>query len=329
MMFKELEGKKRLLMEAELVPIQGDRFQPTGFPDIGAGTYQLPNGTRMLLVESAQSVANRLEEAILGPDNELMDELNGLSYVRAQLSGASDTTTNSLIEAHRINSPYIITNKDFQERFVEAAEYEANKPIDWRKVAGALFRYDVNSLLHGVFLANLKKGKIKIKVPRAISGFIEARNAREVVSGGVKFNHIDPTGTLRAKEYDDEDVYGNVLYQREEYAAEEITAYFNLDLGLIKSYHLGNDARDLLIALALFKIRTFLEKGTRLRTACDLKLNDKLRATEPQAFQIPEKDKLLEKLKEKINACKPLFSDPPVTEINCETVLKEKKEQNQ
>lgn len=28
----------RLLIEAELVPVQGSRFQPTGFPDLGAAT---------------------------------------------------------------------------------------------------------------------------------------------------------------------------------------------------------------------------------------------------------------------------------------------------
>jgi len=320
-MFRELEGAKRLLMEAGLTPVQGDRFQPTGFPDIGAGTYQLPDGTRMLLVESAQSVANRLEKTILGADNELIKELNGLSYIRSNLTGAGDTTTNSLIEAHRINSPYIITDSGFQERFVEASGYEKNKPIDWRKVAKALFRYDVNSLLHGVFLANLGDGRIKM--PRAVSGFIEAKNAREVVSGGVKFNYIDPTGKLRAKEHD-KDVYGNVPYQREEYTAEDITAYFNVDLGLIESYDLGRDGTDLLIGLSLFKIRTFLEEGTRLRTACDLGLKDELVVTEPGAFKAPQRAELQAFLKEKIDACKSLFAEPPVTVIECETVLKEK-----
>src|SRR5207253_6245313 len=37
------------------------RFQPTGFPDLGAATYDGPEGKKMLLVESAQSMANRLE----------------------------------------------------------------------------------------------------------------------------------------------------------------------------------------------------------------------------------------------------------------------------
>ena len=60
--FSSLEKQPRLLIEAELTPVQGDRFQPTGFPDLGAATYKRPDGTPMLLVESAQSMANRLEE---------------------------------------------------------------------------------------------------------------------------------------------------------------------------------------------------------------------------------------------------------------------------
>ena len=56
-----LDAAPRLLIEAELAPLQGTRFQPTGFPNLGAATYKAPNGVDMLLVESAQSVANRLE----------------------------------------------------------------------------------------------------------------------------------------------------------------------------------------------------------------------------------------------------------------------------
>jgi CRISPR-associated protein Csb1 len=309
-------------MEVEFSPVQGERFQPTGFPDLGGATYQLADGTRMLLVESAQSMANRLENMIVGPDNELLKDLTGLSYIRVRLTGGTETTSNSLIEAHRLNSPYIISDEGFKEDFKKAAEYESKKPINWQKVARALFKYDVNSLLHGAFLANLEDGRIK--VARSVSAFIEARNVREVVSGGVKNNPIDPTGTLRAKTYG-KDVYGNVPYQRFEYTAESIRGYFNLDLGLLRSYDLGQDAFDLLVSLALYKIRSFLSEGTRLRTACDLKVKGELKTTEPPGISLPTREGLLKGLKEKINSCKPMFEDPPVTEITTETVVKKEK----
>ncbi|MCP4691175.1 MAG: type I-U CRISPR-associated protein Cas7 [Desulfobacterales bacterium] len=330
-MFEELADGKRLLIEVGLEPAQGDRFQPTGFPDLGAAVYSLADGSRMLLVESAQSMANRLESAVIGPDNELIEELAGLSYIRAHLTGDADVWTNSLIEAHRINSPYIISDKSFQTEFMKSAAYARQKPLDWRKVALAMFRFDVNSLLHGAFLANLGDGRVKMA--RAVTGFIEAKNVREAVSGGVKNNMIDPTGKLRAKE-DNRDVYGNVPYQKVEYTAEEITAYFNLDIGLLKSYALDEGAGSavekdapfhLLAALGLFKIRTFLENGARLRTACDLKVKGELKVTEPDGFIIPSAGELLEILHEKIEACKPLFADPPVTVIDTPTVIKKSK----
>lgn len=55
----------RELFDVELMPAAGSRFQPTGFPDIGAAVFQRPSGESgwvdCLLVESAQSMANRLE----------------------------------------------------------------------------------------------------------------------------------------------------------------------------------------------------------------------------------------------------------------------------
>ncbi len=325
-MFENLKNANRLLMEAELIPVQGSRFQPTGFPDIGAATYQLPDETWMLLVESAQSVANRLEATIIGTDNDLIKELSGLPYIRVNMNGDSSAKTNSLMEAHRINSPFIISDPAFQESFVKMADYAKAKPLDWQKIAKAVFHYDPNAVLHGVFLANLGDGRIKMS--RAITGFIEAKGIKEVVSGGVKNNPIDPTGKLRAKAYD-KDVYGNVPYQRVEYTAEQIKAYFNLDIGLLRSYALGDHAFDLLVGLALFKIRRFLKNGARLRTACDFKVNGELICTEPTGFKVPTEGTLIEKLTADIKACQDLFAKPSITEISTNVVWKVKEDKRE
>ena len=61
MNLEPLKNQPRLLLKAALRPIQGTRFQPTGFPDLGAPADDGPDGKKMLLVESAQSMANRLE----------------------------------------------------------------------------------------------------------------------------------------------------------------------------------------------------------------------------------------------------------------------------
>jgi CRISPR-associated protein Csb1 len=267
-----------------------------------------------------------MEQSILGPDNEIDPAFKGISYVRAELNGSTNTFTNSLIEAHRINSPFIISNAEFQEQFMEDASYRKQMPIDWRKIASALFKYDMNSLLHGVFLANLGDGRIKVQ--RAVTGYIEATNVNEVVSGGVKNNAIDPTGTLRAENYD-KDVYGNVPYHRVEYSAERITAYFNMDLALLRSYELGESAFNLLVSLALYKICSFLGNGMRLRTACDLKRIGEINVKSPDGWTFPEGETLRSAISELIPKCQDLFAKPPVTELKTKVKIKEKKEESE
>lgn len=325
MNFKDLEGSPRLLMEIELEPIQGDRFQPTGFADLGAAVYQGPNNRRMLLVESAQSVANRLEQTCLdGSGPRIAGELEGLPYIHVKLTGKVETETSSLVEAHRINSPYIISNENFKNNFKEKAGYIRGLPLNWKKIAAALFHYDPNALIHGAFMANLEDGRIK--VPRALTGFIEAEGVREAASGGVKNNLLDPTGTIRAENYD-KNVYGNVPYHRMEYTADRIMAYFNFDLALLDGYGLEPEARDLLVALGLYKITRFLSSGLRLRTACDLKPKGAAKLIAPAGFVMPDEEILLSSVQDNIKACasKHLFADPSVTEIITKVVLKETK----
>jgi CRISPR-associated protein Csb1 len=321
-MFESLKSVPRLLLEQELRPVQGDRFQPTGFADLGAADYRLHDGRRMLLVESAQSVANRLEQSCLsgtGPD--IAPELAGLPYVKSRLQGASSAETSSLVEAHRINSPFIVTDAAFQAEFLRLSGYEKGKPLDWKRAAAAIFHFDPNALLHGVFMANLLDGRMRF--PRALTGFVEASDVVEAVSGGVKNNPLDPTGKIRAKNYD-KDVYSNVPYPRIEYTAACIKAYFNLDLALISGYGLPEPACELLIALALFKVRRFLASGLRLRTACDLRPVRELDVIAPSGFVMAGEAALLAEVQNRIRACTQagLFADPPVTVIECPVVLK-------
>jgi len=322
-MIDALNGCARLLLRQELKPVQGDRFQPTGFADLGAAVYETATGTRVVLVESAQSMANRMEAVCLdGSGPEIMEALAGLPYVRVKLTGVVESATSSLIEAHRINSPYIITDEGFRAAFVQASGYAKGRPLDWKRIAAAVLRYDVNALLHGVFMANLEDGRVRL--PRAITGFIEARDVREAVSGGVKNNPLDPAGKIRAKGYD-KDVYGNVPYARVEYTAREIAAYFNLDVALIRGYGLPEVATRLLLGLALYKIRRFLNIGLRLRTACDFRTEGPLEAQTPAGFQVPEEAALLEHVQRGIRECASagLFADPPVTELTTDCVTKE------
>jgi CRISPR-associated protein Csb1 len=105
-----LDNHHDLLFEIPLRARQGHRFQPTGFPDLGAAEFDTPSG-RSLLVESAQSMANRLE-AVCWDDgaDELIEPLRGLSHVRVLRDNSY--LTSSVTDSHRLNSPYILESKD-------------------------------------------------------------------------------------------------------------------------------------------------------------------------------------------------------------------------
>jgi CRISPR-associated protein Csb1 len=315
-----LKQTPRILFEAQLASAQGDRFQPTGFADIGAAEYTRPDvdgtsGVQMLLVESAQSVANRLEKTCLDGDGPGIDaELTGLPYLLARLEGATSEPllTSSLVEPHRLASPYFLRS-EFKETLSSEMAYTGKGPLNWKRIYGVLFKYDPNCLIHGVFLSLLGDGRVR--VARALSGFIEAENAKQVVSGGVKNSPVDPKGEIQVEGKEHESgVYSNVPYSRTEYVAEKITAFFNLDLGQIRSYDLGDAGTRLLTALALLKVRRFLASDLRLRTACNLVLKGEVSATAPKGVSLPEESELLGEVKNLIAQCKQQFSDPAVTE---------------
>ena len=313
--FSALKETPRLLIEAELRPLQGMRFQPTGFPNLGAATYQAPDGTDMLLVESAQSIANRLE-AVCWDEvaDDWVEPLKGLPVVKV-VDKDKKSLTNSVLEAHRLNSPYIANSEWFTETLRQKIGHnkDAACPVDMRgKVFPALLKYDPNSLIHGIFLEKIAG---VIRTPRALSGFIEAQNVQVASSGGVKNDRVDATG--KSAGGGASEGYGNVPFSRDEYSAQKIIAYFNLDLAQIRAFGLGEEVEHLLIALSLFKIHKFLETGLRLRTACDLEHGEISVTCPKQGFTLPELSKLEEDLPGLVAAVteKKKFADPAITKV--------------
>lgn len=292
-----IEGMHQLLFNIPLSPVQGNLFQPTGFPDLGAATYETESGTS-LLVESAQSMANRLELTCWDEANQtLISELTGLSYVRV-LNKDKKYLTSSIFEAHRLNSPYILESKDrsFFEKLKAELGAMADGPIDRRKLAETLLRYDAGSLLHGVFLAKKELAGGRLRIARAVSAFIEADGVRVAASGGVKNDHINPSG-------DTSKGFGNVPFHRDEYTARNITLYANIDLAQIAGYGLPKEATRLLVLLALFKLRSLLDGKLRLRTACNLApKTDQFAAKNLPPFHLPSRPSLAKELRQGIDA---------------------------
>lgn len=294
----QLERCSRCLFEIPLDPIQGSRFQPTGFPGLGAATFQTATG-QSLLVESAQSMANRLELTCWDErKQDLKEDLQGLSHVRVKRQGKFLTDT--VLESHRLNSPYLLEGKDksfFDDLKSELGGLEEG-PIDRKKLADVLLKYDIGSLLHGVFLAKKDLAGGRLRVARALSAFIEADGVRGAASGGVKNDHVNPQGVTKSG-------FGNVPFARDEFTAEDIKLYVNLDLAQIRGYGLGTDVEQLLILLALYKLRSLVDGNLRLRTACDLGVIDEnIKATNPNGFELPNHDELLNDLKAAIVICR-------------------------
>jgi CRISPR-associated protein Csb1 len=307
--FNLLDGQSRLLIEANLKPVQGTRFQPTGFPDLGAATYQLANGTNMLLVESAQSMANRMEMLCWDEANQkLIGILEGMPYVESTLPDG--TKTNSILEAHRLNSPYIVNTKEFGIIQQEIG-FEKNKPFNRLQLAKTLLKFDPNSLIHGIFLEKI--GGV-VRLPRMLSGFIEAKNVVIAPSGGAKIDRVQPATSGKSTPYGKaDDGYGNVIFPRDEYAGE-VTAFFNLDLALLRGYGLGSRAEAFLTAFSMFKIQSFLKDWLHLRSACDLEIEGKINIKKPIGFEIPSLEDINSELPRLIRDV-PDFINPPKTEV--------------
>ena len=310
-----LSNTPRLLIQAKLQPLQGTRFQPTGFPEIGAAQYEGPDGTATLLVESSQSIANRMEEVCWDKvANDWVQPLRGLSVIKVN-DKDGNPLTNSVLEAHRINSPYILEGKDktvFDRLKKELASMEEGF-VDLRKLAKALLKLDINALLHGVFLAKKELAGGRLRLPRALSGFIEAYKVNTAASGGVKNDGVNPSVDTSSIDTSKKG-FGNVLFTRDEFVSPDIEAFFNLDLAQLRGYGFTQPVYELLVALALFKIRGFLEDGLRLRTACDLECMS-VEVKRPSGFQLPAWNELKDALPGLIENAKQADANFKITTI--------------
>src|SRR5580692_9274190 len=151
-----LDSASRLLVEATLrvAPGSGGRFQPTGFPDLGPALYKgvrsasdSGNGAAecvdMLLVESVQSMANRLEEVCLQGEDYNTD-CQGIPYVRV-LDGHRNNSflTSSVREPHRLASPYVLGAKRndavFRDEMKTALGANKQRPVHIWTMVPAIF----------------------------------------------------------------------------------------------------------------------------------------------------------------------------------------------
>lgn len=297
-------SQNRIRYSVRLQPAVGSIFQPTGFPDVGAATFSRPIGdgdqtVECLLVESAQSMANHLESvgwdaAAQAP----VAPLDGLPWIRVLAADDGRFLTSSRVESHRLASAFVkdstLDGERMKDVIRERLELHPDTPLDHRAVAAGVFALDPLCLVHGVFFA--EKATVwpgQPKVARAITALVEATDVRTVNSGGVKRDvvlHSAGEGTKA------DTGYGSIPFHRQEFTAREIVLHVSIDRLQLRSYGLGDAAADLLEAIALWELRTLLDHGLRLRTACDLDPID-------VPNELPSADEAADRVRAGIEAC--------------------------
>lgn len=332
------EGPACLIIRAWLEPVAGmDRFQPAGFPEIGHVIYDAPraNGQieKVCIVDSPASMANHLETVCMDGPTDLHAELAGLPYVKC-VTDKDDTPSENdpldtlvcttLCEAHRLASDYFLeaivepkwksaneqwSGPRFRDRLKEEfgiKEVKKDKtyfiwPATWWKIYRTIFKYDPNSLVHGVMFA-----KEQIKISRMLTAHMEAFGAARVSRSGVKFDRLGKTTS------------GQPIFPVEEETAQAIVATFILDLALLRSYGrdsegLSREQKRLLLDLAIWKIKRLLQSPFRFRTGCQLTCSGVAWCDETDDSKVPDKsshkpESISLDIKSSIAACK--FDNP-------------------
>lgn len=319
---------KRLRYEATLRPAIGSTFQPTGFPDIGpaefdhftADTATSGNGAteKALLVESVQSMANRLEATAWDPAAQAPVELFArLPYVRVHRHNQPDEfLTSSRQEAHRLTSAFVREAELDGDKMLHALTRRLglarDTPLDYPAMARAVLTLDPFCLIHGVFF-NHKEWHGQPKFPRAASAVIEAYDVRPVLSGGRKTDRVRHQLDKETPGGGTTEGYGSVPFHRVEYTARDIRAMFSVDVELLRSYRLGDGLTGLLTDIALWEIRALVSGGLRLRTACDLELTSDLTPADG-GEALPGLDQLGERVAAGIDRHADAFGDQaPIT----------------
>jgi CRISPR-associated protein Csb1 len=257
-----LYGQDRIVITASLKLTNGHFLQPTGFPDSDACIYRDKEGRRWCLVESEQSMSNRLEAVCMKSPGVWVDDLKGLPLVVVK-NNEGDLLTTNLTEPHRIASSYILDGKRAGNTGGMRALFESKLglrnggdfwPLDKRAdLERLVFALDPAALLHGFQFVQWKF--VGLRQTRLIHGRLEAELADdpEVHYGMVKWDAIEPESTREERANK-----GQSIAAKSRIVPKNVTATFEIDVLALKSLSLEEDQKKFLLGLGLWKIGAFL-----------------------------------------------------------------------
>ncbi|MBI4661863.1 MAG: type I-U CRISPR-associated protein Cas7 [Verrucomicrobia bacterium] len=270
----DLLNANRLLVMAKLRVAEGwnGRFQATGYPNLGSALYKgvrytdgKPQTVEMLSVDSNQAIVNWLESVCLAGEVYNTD-CQGIPYVRVVENGDRLVTT-SVLEPHRLASDRIMdaqfNNAAYRMHLERVLSVNKKRPLRLQAFLGPLFEIDPGCVLHGVFLERLDG---RMRLPRLVSGFVEAGSPNQVNTGGLMRGYV----TIEGEQ-------SSIPYPRQDFSSTDIKASFIFHLSTLRDYQLAEGEADVqrkrfLIAWMLYKIDRFLHRPMRPRSACEFEL---------------------------------------------------------
>jgi CRISPR-associated protein Csb1 len=263
----------RLVVRCRWTPVLGEhqRFQPTNFPNLGAAEYSTDGG-RTVVVDSPQSMANRLEALSWdAASRQPTGPFQGLPYVVVMSKATKNYLTSSRTEAHRLSGAYLRDAKTADgekwDRYLnDRFGLSQTEPMDLGRVYREIYALDPYCLIHGVFFSD-KDIWGQPKVPRALTATMDAFGAQPVTSGGVKKDDVGARNEFTGGSVEG---YGMIIYPRVDYTARRIESLFVLDVDQIRRYGLDAAATETLFLLGLWEIAAYCARPRRHRTLCDL-----------------------------------------------------------
>lgn len=282
-----------LCIKAKLVTKDSKPYiQPTGFPDIGACIFKDAQGQIRCLVESEQSMANRLEGVCMTDAGEWVEPWKSVMPLIEVVDDAKQRIATNLTEPHRIASSYILEGRSLSDN------QTTFKDVLWRAIGmrgsgnnsilsltgraqldRVIFALDPSALLHGYQFVQTEF--VGMRQPRILHARIEAilDGDEELNYGMVKVDQIEPGAAAQKGANKGQSIAG-----KHRIIWKGITATFELDLLALKHLHLDENKKKFLLGLALWKVGAFLSDkpsfdprsrqrlgALRLRADCHLK----------------------------------------------------------
>lgn len=290
----QLMDTRFLALDVELEPIGSPSFQVTTFANTGPSFYVDRDGQLSAVVDSVASVANQLEATVWDEvAGAPVAEIAPLPWIRV-VDERGETYTTSRTAAHRLNAHALVNGADHTSgetmgSVIRSALGTPAPPIA-PHLAAVAWSLDPLTLVHGLWWAGEWSGRARLT--RALTGRIDAHGVetQAVQVGGQKTaDHLDE---LRVRQAGAEGatVAGEIPAYLSEVCARRIVGRFLLDLRLLRSYALADDAVRALVAVATLELGEMLDAWPRRRSRCALDVADPeaaRRARLPLGFVLP------------------------------------------